>query len=212
MILKVIRCTPFPDMKEAFSLKQQQWSAISECSGLVGQFGGWELDGQDAFILAVWEGMSSVKEFMNNSHDPIADRINQQTTYSKCEVEYFTTVSNIPAFDPAYTCSITDFGFLRVADCYLRSHGEAQFLKDQENTWNPAMSYCRGMLGGYIAKSHEVENRYLVISFWDSEVAHQRYMEGLFPEIRKKIELDSYSQRLKGYQVSINTDWNVLPG
>ncbi|KEQ16502.1 DUF4937 domain-containing protein [Endozoicomonas numazuensis] len=211
MILKVIRCTPLPDMKEAFSDKQKQWSAISGCNGLVGQLGGWELDGQDAFILAVWDGMSSIKEFMSHSHDPIADRINQQTTYSQCDVEYFSTASDIPAFAPGYSCSITDFSFLRVTDCYLRSHGEAQFLKDQENILNPAMSSCLGMLGGYIAKSHEIENRYLVISFWDSEISHQKYVKDLFPETIKKVELSSYIQRLKSYQIPINTGWNVLP-
>ena len=211
MILKIIRCTPLPDRKEAFSDKQKQ-SAISGCNGLVGQLGGWELDGQDAFILAVWDGMSSIKEFMSHSHDPIADRINQQTTYSQCDVEYFSTVSDIPAFAQDYFFSITDFGFLRVTDCYLGNHGEAQFLKDQENIWNPAMSSCRGMLAGYLAKNNKVESRYLVISFWDSEVSHQRYMEELFPETIKKVELDSYIEKIKGYQVPVNQGWNVLPG
>ena len=112
MITKYIRCEVPAASKADFSKGQSLWKETAYSEGFRSQLGGWELSkgksakgksakgkstSSKAMILAHWQDMESVRNFMKLAHDPIADKTNQAETYSALSVSYLSAVMDIPA-------------------------------------------------------------------------------------------------------------------
>ena len=211
MLIKLIDCLPIKGKEDQFAKAQDAWQAMSHCDGLHGQFGGWDNLSSRAFIFALWEAQASIDYFMSTVHDDIAAKNQQHLTYESCSVNYLTISMRIPSFTNQKGLDLSSIGFIRMADCVLFPDGHEQLLADQTAVWNPGMSACKGMLGGFIGKFTEETDRYLVISFWETEADHKNYIENTFPAIRNKVNIYSYIKNLAGHQIVIDKKWNVFP-
>ncbi|WP_298439892.1 DUF4937 domain-containing protein [uncultured Ferrimonas sp.] len=97
MIAKLIRCNVNQEQQRAFSDSQRGWSALVDCPGFLGQFGGWQQHphqqrqprGQQALIIGLWQSSAALNHFMTQQHDVIADNLQQQRHYSHCRVSRF---------------------------------------------------------------------------------------------------------------------------
>jgi heme-degrading monooxygenase HmoA len=211
MLIKLIDCVPLQNSKDEFSKSQELWSEISTCDGLRAQFGGWDKKSSHAIVLALWENQSSIDLFMRQKHDIVEEKTGQRSTYERCTVSLLVIEMTIPEKFNNAILDVSKIGFTRIADCYLYSGGKKQFIDDQKNIWNPGMAECQGMLGGYVASFTKEKDRFLVVSFWDSEVSHQRYIADQFPLLRNKVEINSYIKELTGYQIVLNKKWDIIP-
>lgn len=211
MLIKIIRCTPKQGQREAFSKSQESWHSLSTCPGFLGQFGGWDAITGDAFIFAFWSDPHALEHFMATIHDPIVAKSQQQMTYERCEIHQATLEMPITETTIMPATLIGKTRHIRVADCQLTPQGHTPFFEDQTKIWNPAMTSCQGMLGGYIAHTKTNPDHYWVISFWEHQQAHQSYMENTFPKARQQVHLESYIQQIAGYQISVCPNWNVIP-
>ncbi|CAG9295954.1 DUF4937 domain-containing protein [Celerinatantimonas diazotrophica] len=204
MIIKFIECIPVPGKENAFSQAQEAWKSVSECNGFISQYGGWDHNSSNAVVLSLWCDQSSVNEFMLSVHDDIAEKNFQYQTYQQCTVHYLTIeqlISNHKYINPS------EVGFIRIADCKLKQNGQQHFFKDQQSIWNPFMSSCSGMLGGYIAKFNDEPDRYMVISFWQDQQSHSQYITNQFQMARNQVNLDAYVDSLAGYQIPAVKSW-----
>lgn len=203
-----MRCLPIPGKENEFSKAQEYWRDIVNCSGFIGQFGGWDILSPQALILAFWQNQESIDRFMDEVHDRIANLSQQQLTYEYCTVDYLNIQMSIAAMN---TPDLSKIGYVRMANCLLYPDGRENFFADQKSIWNPSMSSCSGMLGGYVGQFNQEASRYLVISFWDSAQSHSDYVNNLFPKLEGKVDIEQYIKDLSGHQFLINTKWNVFP-
>lgn len=207
MILKFIVCKVVPEQRDKFSKAQCYWQETAECQGFGLQTGGWDIKTGKACALVVWENKNNLDWFMQNKHDPIWEQNRQRDTYESCEVVQFQKKLVIPAFDSAITPEKAEF--IRVADCWLFPGENKNFENVQERIWNPGMSACQGMLGGYMWQDLKNDAHYLVTTFWESEELHSRYTKVSFPVLRKKANVEKSVRDLDGYQIDVNKDWIV---
>jgi heme-degrading monooxygenase HmoA len=204
MIIKFIECIPVSGKENAFSQAQEAWKSVSECNGFISQYGGWDNNSSNAVVLSLWHDQRSVNEFMLSVHDDIAEKNSQYQTYLQCTVHYLAIeqlIANSGYINPS------DVGFIRIADCKLKQNGKQHFFKDQQSIWNPLMSSCSGMLGGYIAKFNEEPDRYMVISFWQDQQSHSQYITNQFQIARNQVNLNAYVDCLASYQIPAVKSW-----
>lgn len=96
MVLKLIFCTVPESKKPAFTLAQAQWASIQGTEGFVAQFGGWnQANNQEAIILGIWKSWDFLEAFMDEGHDDIFDKSNQEKTYSSIHIEHYQVRSKI---------------------------------------------------------------------------------------------------------------------
>ncbi len=214
VITKYIRCEVPTANKAAFSTGQSLWKETAYSEGFRSQLGGWNLSkdkpaSTKAIILAHWQDMESVKNFMELAHDPIAEKTNQVGTYTHISVSYLSAVMNIPALNQAHQHSV-ESAFIRIADCYIAPDKADDFLLEQKMLWNPGMQQAKGMLGGQLCQFIDEENHYLVISYWESEAAHRHYMAEYFPRLKQQAATDII-HTISGHQIQTEPSWRVTP-
>lgn len=97
MLIKWIACQVREGQKQSFSRGQEQWRAVREVDGFLGQAGGWNVsDPAEAVILAFWRDEAAYRAFMANHHDPIFAKTRQQQTYERIRVELYERVRDMP--------------------------------------------------------------------------------------------------------------------
>jgi len=205
MLLKTIYCKVEEEKKELFSNAQGKWRDIRHQDGFHGQFGGWYED--EACVFTLWEDRSAYQSFMNGAHDIIYLNSNQEDTFLSCEIELFQTLYDIT--DMPMKDVVTDGSFVRVAICDVMAGMEKQFLHKQETIWNKGMETAKGMLGGVVGKSLKTENRYIVLTYWKDEMAHQNYVEEIFPELYKLANIHEDLKDIRGKQAVCKEEWLV---
>lgn len=205
MLLKTIYCKVEEEKKELFSKAQEKWQAIQHLDGFHGQFGGWYED--EACVFTLWEDRSAYQSFMNGAHDTIYLNSNQEDTFLSCEIELFQTLYDIT--DMPLKDVVTDGSFVRVAICDVKQQREKQFLHKQEAILNKGMENAKGMLGGVVGKSLKTENRYIVLTYWKDEMAHQNYVEEIFPELYKLANMHEDLKDIRGKQAVCKEEWLV---
>lgn len=205
MLLKTIYCKVEEEKKDLFSKAQEKWQAIQHLDGFHGQFGGWYED--EACVFTLWEDRSAYQSFINGAHDTIYLNSNQEDTFLSCEIELFQTlydITNTPLKDV-----VTEGSFVRVAICDVKVEQEKQFLHKQETIWNKGMKKAKGMIGGAVGKSLKTGNRYIVLTYWKDGMAHQSYVEEIFPELYKLANIHEDLEDIRGKQAICKEEWLV---
>jgi len=205
MLLKTIFCQVEKEKKGLFSEAQEKWRGLQNLEGFYGQFGGWDED--EACIFTVWENMNTYQKFMNEMHDPIFHNSNQKDTYVSCEIELFQTLFDIKA--TPFTNVLAKNLFVRAAVCDVKRDREENFLHIQETIWNKGMEKSEGMLGGVVGRSLKNSNRYVVLSFWENEMSHQRYVKEIFPGLYELANVTEDVENINGKQVVCIKEWSV---
>lgn len=205
MLLKTIYCEVEEEKKELFSNAQEKWRDLQYLDGFHGQFGGWNED--EACVYTLWEDRNAYQSFMNDTHDTIYLNSNQKDTFLSCEIELFQTLYDIT--DTPLKNVITAGSFVRVAICDVKEEKEKHFLHKQETIWNKGMKKVKGMIGGVVGKSLKNENRYIVLTYWEDEIAYQNYVEEIFPELYKLANIHENIEEIKGKQAVCKEEWLV---
>ncbi|MEB5653208.1 MULTISPECIES: YdbC family protein [Bacillus] len=205
MLLKTIYCKVEEEKKELFSMAQEKWRDIQHLDGFYGQFGGWNEN--EACVFTLWEDRNAYESFMNGAHDTIYLNSNQEGTFLSCEIELFQTLYDIT--DTLLKDVVTEGSFVRVAICDVKVEKEKYFLHKQETIWNKGMENIKGMLGGVVGKSLKNENRYIVLTYWKDEKAHQHYVEEIFPELYKLANIHEDIGDISGKQAVCKEEWLV---
>ncbi|HEF1904023.1 TPA: YdbC family protein [Bacillus cereus] len=205
MLLKTIYCKVEEEKKEFFSSAQEKWRDIQHLDGFHGQFGGWNED--EACVFTLWEDRSVYQSFMNGAHDTIYLNSNQEDTFLSCEIELFQTLYDIT--DMHLKDVVIEGAFVRVAICDVKLEKEKHFLHKQETIWNKGMEKAKGMLGGVVGKSLKYENRYIVLTYWKDEIAHQHYVEEIFPDLYKLANIHEDIAKIQGKQAVCKEEWLV---
>ncbi|MES5886265.1 MULTISPECIES: YdbC family protein [Bacillus cereus group] len=205
MLLKTIYCKVEEEKKELFSSAQEKWRDIQHLDGFHGQFGGWNED--EACVFTLWEDRSVYQSFMNGAHDTIYLNSNQEDTFLSCEIELFQTLYDIT--DMHLKDVVIEGAFVRVAICDVKLEKEKHFSHKQETIWNKGMEKAKGMLGGVVGKSLENENRYIVLTYWKDEIAHQHYVEEIFPDLYKLANIHEDIEKIQGKQAVCKEEWLV---
>ncbi|EEL99433.1 Antibiotic biosynthesis monooxygenase [Bacillus mycoides DSM 2048] len=193
------------EKRELFSDAQEKWRDLQYLDGFYGQFGGWN-EGE-ACVYTLWEDRNAYQSFMNDAHDTIFLNSNQEGTYISCNIEMFQTLYDItetPLKDVTAQGS-----FVRVAICDVKEGKEKYFLHTQETIWNKGMENAKGMLGGVVGKSLKTENRYIVLTYWQDEIAHELYMKEIFPELYQLANVNEYVENINGKRVIREEEWSV---
>ncbi|MEN1936066.1 DUF4937 domain-containing protein [Paenibacillus sp. 102] len=205
MLLKMIFCQVEKEKKGLFSEAQEKWRGLQNLEGFHGQLGGWNED--EACVFTVWENMNTYQKFMNEMHDPIFHNSNQKDTYVSCEIELFQTLFDIKA--TSFTNVLAKTPFVRAAVCDVKRGREENFLHIQETVWNKGMEKSEGMLGGVVGRSLKNFNRYVVLSFWENEMSHQRYVKEIFPDLYELANITEDVENINGKQVACLKEWSV---
>lgn len=59
------------------------------------------------------------------------------------------------------------------------------------------MEKAKGMLGGVVGEVFKNENRYIVLTYWKDEIAHQHYVEEIFPDLYKLANIHEDIEEIK---------------
>ncbi|PEC20191.1 YdbC family protein [Bacillus cereus] len=205
MLLKTIFCKVEEEKREMFSDAQEKWRDLQHLDGFHGQFGGWNED--EACVYTLWEDRGAYQSFMNGAHDIIYLNSNQKDTFLSCEIELFQTLYDIT--DTPLKDVIKQGSFVRVAICDVKQQKENQFLHKQETIWDKEVEKIKGMLGGVVGKSLKHENRYIVLTYWKDEIAHERYMKETFPGLYQLANINEYVESINGKKIIRKEEWSV---
>lgn len=90
MLLKWIICSTQKESQSRFSEAQEQWAALKDIPGFLGQVGGWSSKHPlQAGILSCWQDEASYQHFMHHLHDGIFQQSQQKETYTSISVTLF---------------------------------------------------------------------------------------------------------------------------
>ncbi|MBT2665662.1 YdbC family protein [Bacillus sp. ISL-4] len=93
--MKWIKCQVNEENKRSFSKAQEGWGELRQCSGFMGQIGGWNRnEPYEAGILSVWEDLYSYHSFMQHQHDEIIGKSDQGSTYTSISVDIYEKMFN----------------------------------------------------------------------------------------------------------------------
>ena len=86
MLIKKMVCHVKEEMSETFSYGQERWHGLCDHKGFVAQYGGWSEE-NIAMVIGFWKNRQSYARFMNNDHDAIYMKTNQQECIDSIEIE-----------------------------------------------------------------------------------------------------------------------------
>ena len=213
MLLKWIVCRVAKENAEAFSVAQEAWQGMQTEPGFLGQCGGWS-DGKTACIVGLWTSAEAQNAFLQDGqHDAIVKASNQMALLKSWTTTLLQQRFPMPgryADLQQALAAAPEGALLRVADCWVPPDQKTTFLKEQESTWLPAMQKADGMLGGSFCA--DGVGRFMVVTLWQSEKHHTRYVEEDLPKLLKRVsEKQAVPHRLNGYTCSLNANWVVNP-
>jgi heme-degrading monooxygenase HmoA len=210
LLVKWIKCQVNESEKDSFSIAQQQWKSLENAEGFVGQLGGWELKNScEAGILSIWKDTTSYRHFMESLHDRIVDNSEQQNTYTKISVELYEGLYNI-SLNHCMFDVLGEGNILRVAECRVKEENERYFEKMQQEVWNKDMLSAEGIVAGVCCKSQNDSKRYLVVSIWKDNHAHQNYVENQLPHLVKGSSVKELTENIFGNVIEIDHSWTVI--
>jgi heme-degrading monooxygenase HmoA len=210
-LLKWIVCRVRPGRRLAYSAAQGRWAPVAKCAGFLGQGGGWAAsDERVACVLASWSDPPAYAAFMANDHDRIAAQAGIAPTIEAGSATLFARVCHIPSrrFDTLED-ALPEAAFLRIADCKLTEGREERFIRSQREIWNPGMTGSDGMLAGAFCRDAANASRFLVASLWESKEAHDAYVAGVFPELRRRARPEDDIDAMESRRIELLDDWLV---
>ncbi|MFG1621936.1 DUF4937 domain-containing protein [Kribbella sp. NPDC049227] len=202
MLLKWIRCAVSD--RGLFDQGQQDWAGLQGIPGFLGQRGGWDTNASStAHIFGLWAEPGSYQAFMRGPHDQLAKR--QVGTYTDIDVRVYETLQIIghPPGD------VAGGEMLRVARCEVYPPRVSHFTDVQASVWNPGMIRAPGFQGGLLARRDA--NEFLVVTQWESAVAHNEYRREHFPRLHERAEPTRDLQFMIGHEITLETAWYVPP-
>ncbi|MGV6846521.1 MAG: YdbC family protein [Lutibacter sp.] len=212
MYIKWIVCQVNNHQKNAFSLAQEKWRETASCNGFLGQVGGWNLqNNNEACIISFWKDKESLTNFMNNIHDYIFFKNKQSKTYTSISIAYFKSILTMEGSENSISKAIKNGQILRIAVCEVQQNKKTHFLEVQKSIWLPTMKNSEGMLGGEFSINEKNNFQYLVSTFWDTLDNHHFYTQNQLPENKKAAKINEDIKMIKGYLVSLEQNWTVLP-
>lgn len=210
MILKWIRLAVPDGSRDAFSKAQEQWVALRDVQGFLGQIGGWsERTKDEACILAWWRNEDTYLAFMQKEHDAIIGHSLQDTTYDSIEVLQLCERLRMPGRYPDPTAAVAEAEFLRVADCLLKPDRIEAFTEAQKEIWIKGMEPVDGMLGGSYCEVLNTPRHVLVFSLWSSVETHRAYEVDIMPGLRESAQVSQDLSYLTGVFVKLEPGWAV---
>lgn len=211
MFIKWIVCEVADDKKQAFSKAQEKWKEIVVAKGFLAQTGGWDIDNQGiACVISFWEKAQNLDFFMKNIHDKIFNGNKQADTYQSINISHFTSKMEMREESSSLKEAVLKGRLLRVADCIVKPGKTVHFEKVQRDMWIPGMKNSEGMLGGIFSEEVHNSNRYLVSTFWDSEINHTKYFKSMLPVLQKKADIKSDLENISGRKISLVDSWKVV--
>lgn len=213
MLLKWIVCQVAKESTKAFSEAQEAWSDVQSEPGFLGQAGGWS-DRKTACIVGLWESAEAQNKFLQEGqHDAIvkaSDQMSLLKSWTTTLLEQSFPMQGRYVDLESALAKAPQSAFLRVADCWVPPDQKQDFFNAQESTWLPAMQNAQGMLGGCFCE--DGAGRFLVVTLWESEKHHTRYVEEDLPKLLQQAsEKDAVPHRLKGYAFPLQGSWAVNP-
>lgn len=209
MLLKWIVCDVGKDKQTAFSVAQQQWTAIKAAPGFITQLGGWVSESGNACILGLWKNHDSYKHFMEEIHDTVTVSNKQAVTYSKISTTLFDQQFIMPGSADSLQSAARHADFIRVADCTVKPELINTFINKQSSIWKPGMQKAKGMLGGAFWKSVKSPNNFLVSTFWNSKKHNSSYEANILPLLRKQAQALEEINQLTGYTITVEPSWTI---
>jgi heme-degrading monooxygenase HmoA len=210
MIIKKISCRVKQSKKEAFFDDQKQWQSLSEVNGFLGQLGGWSAAHPlTACIFSFWDSQKDYDYFMEKIHDGIVDRSGQSDSYESIEVNLFKEKMEVTGTAADISTVVEKAKYIRTTLSSVEEGAVQHFEDMQTRVWNPGMQKHKGMLGGTFALSQKKRNLFLVVTGWENEAYHQRYVEKGFTELRNKAEPRQDVLKLSGGKFKVEDAWRV---
>lgn len=209
MIAKWIRCAVPDDQQDTFSQGQARWAPVAACAGFEGQLGGYA-EGE-AHVFALWRGLRAYQGFMERDHDRLAAGAAQGGAYTSIEVDLLQHLLDMPGEQPDLAAALPGAALLRVADCQVKPERELEFCEAQEEVWAKGMAGVPGMLGGAFWSKRGAEARFVVTTAWASVEAHDAYVKGALPKLRKAARSDDDLVALRGILLPLLPAWTVTP-
>ncbi|WP_282200144.1 DUF4937 domain-containing protein [Collibacillus ludicampi] len=211
MIMKWIVCKVNRDSKEEFSQAQEQWAALYEVQGFLGQIGGCNLrQPLEACIISFWKDHASYQNFMSRIHDQIFYKSNQKQTYNSITIALCESILDIPGTYGHILTSLGKGTVLRIADCTLYKDRIKHFIEAQKDFWNPGMSNANGMLAGVLNKVLGIPNRYLVATLWTDEIFHQNDLETMVPVLQERSQYKKIIESIDEKIIQLQDSWTVI--
>jgi len=203
MLIKLIRCNVKLGMRESFSKAQTAWSAISNCSGFHGQFGGWNVLKDEAVVLGIWNNQLSLEHFMRHTHDRITERNRQSTTYCRCDVSTLNVEWLISDQETDVDKHFNHVQFIQLIEFQVTQENTQLFRDEQKRVWHHLMSRTPGMVAVLLAQYSDAPQCYQIVCLWESEPS--------FHKTTPKTDLKDGSNANSGLLIHIEPAWNVYP-
>ncbi len=86
MVIKKIVCNVREGQEATFSRGQERWIELRNDEGFIAQYGGWTEENM-AIIIGFWKSTQSYNHFMNDDHDAIYLKTNQQGSIESIDVQ-----------------------------------------------------------------------------------------------------------------------------
>ncbi|MDQ0176686.1 YdbC family protein [Bacillus chungangensis] len=212
MIIKKITCKVREDQKENFSECQGQWQSINYIEGFLGQIGGWDnKEPLTACIFSFWESQAAYQFFMDETHDQVFLNSGQEHTYTSINVDLLQEKFRIPGSEPDIVSVLRKANYVRTAFSQVKKTRIDHFVEMQKEVWNPGMKKAEGMLGGEFARSQKNDLYYLVLTGWENENVHEKYMAIHFPDLIKTATPKQDVVELTGNHFIVQESWRVCP-
>lgn len=207
MLAKWIICRVAEASRPGFSEAQLSWSATAECRGFLGQCGGFH--GDFAHMLALWKDRSALEAFTRMEHDAIANSSQQRGFYSAIQVHVLSRVMDLPGEHPTLAEAVPLGAFVRIADCTVHVANRTHFVDAHKQVWRPGLAAVPGMLGGAMWTFDDRPNRYLVMTLWDDEESHARYVSDAMPDLRARAATHADIAHIESRPFHLVPSWTV---
>jgi hypothetical protein len=99
---------------------------------------------------------------------------------------------------------------LRVADCCVDANRQLHFEQKQKEVWNKGMADSKGMLAGVFCQNKQHNNMYLVVSLWENNASHQRYVDNKLPSLIESSGVKYAIKTITGNLIKLNQNWSVI--
>lgn len=214
MIVKLFRCTTPDATRDMFHVEQQvRWRALRDVDGFVAQVGGVDRTNPNRVtILGFWRDSDAYARFMGDAHDRIFLSGDQGETYTESDTYIAELVLDMPGESGSFAEMVRSASLVRLADCVVAPGRIDHFVRAQRDIWSPGMAQASGMLGGVFLRAVDEDSRFLVVTFWSSGDAHDRYVRDRLPELRASARPDRDLISISGVDLMLEQGWTVLGG
>jgi hypothetical protein len=209
VLVKWMVCKVLPHERVKFSLAQEEWIALKEVNGFIGQIGGWDLIEKNcACILALWEDMDTYNHIMKQAHDEIFLKFKQNKYYESISVTLYECLFNIQGINRHFYDSIHTGKFMSVTDATVHDSFKENFIKVQKEMWNSGNGSASGMYSGVI--SDTLENKFLISILWKNQLSHQKQVETKIQFFRDQPDPENPLKSINNRIINLEPKWNVI--